>query len=872
MIGKDVLSRAFWALPMHEVLSLLETNADGLSEQAARERQAVFGKNLLPQRGRLSRLRILFEQFQSPLILLLAIAAGVTALLRDWKDTIFIGIAIVVNAALGFYQENKAESAIARLSNFIKEEARVFRGGREQKIDVTELIIGDIIHLTQGDRVPADCRLIHENDLQVDESILTGESLPASKSTEPSALKAVIADQHSMLFRGTSVVQGFANAAVCRVGAETELGKIAAFVAKEEHEQTPLQRAIARFGLRVSAFLLLLTVAIFIGGLTAGKPVIDMFLTSVAIAVAAIPEGLPIALTVILAIGAQRLAKKKGVVRKLLATETLGSTSVILTDKTGTLTEAKMNLSAVVVVAKQSPHGNPETILKYAAMNCDVVIENPSDKPGDWRFIGRPMEVAIVKAGAAQGILYPKIKKEIQLVDYLPFNSRNKFSASVIEHGSRHLINVYGAADVLLKYSSLSEPEQKIVLKEIHERAHSGERLLAVAIRELPHSEEVKLRDMKTYHHLEFLGLIAFRDPVRPGLREVIQRITAAGINTVIVTGDHQGTAVAVAKELGFTVAPDQVINGTDLDGLSDVQLQERLPHIRVVSRVSPEGKVRIVQGFQALGEIVAMTGDGVNDAASLKEADIGTAMGSGSDVAKDVADLVLLDDNFTTIVAAVEEGRRILENIRKVIVYLSSSIFDEMILIGGSLLFGLPLPLSAIQILFNNFVTDSFPAIGLGFEDGLDSLMEKRRRVPLNLFDKEMRFLILVIGIPTSIILFLLYWLLLRLGFDGALVRTFIFAAFSSYSLLLVFSVRSLRRPVFRYNPFSNRYLIAGVLFGLVLVAASVYWPPFQSLFGTVALPMIWALGVVGVWVFNIGAIEFGKLLIRKLNLNGYH
>ncbi|OGY64747.1 MAG: hypothetical protein A3I24_02395 [Candidatus Harrisonbacteria bacterium RIFCSPLOWO2_02_FULL_41_13b] len=862
MITKDILSRSFWALPKHEVLDILETSFDGLVEEDAKERQGIFGKNILLKRTRTAALQIFLRQFESPLIFLLLIAVAITGFLQDYKDAVFIGLAVAINVALGFYQENKAESVIAHIQSYVREKAKVFRNNQELEIDAEELTPGDIVHVTQGDRVPADCRLIYINDLMVDESILTGESLPSVKTTEPSSFKAVLGDQRSMIFKGTSVVQGFANVVVCRTGLNTELGKIASLVAAAEKEKTPLQLAISRFALKASIFLIFLTTVIFFTGIALGKSMLEMFLTSVAIAVAAVPEGLPVAMTVILAIGVQRLAERRGVVRKLLAAETLGSTSIILTDKTGTLTEAKMSLSLVECFASTCDR---DDLLKFALLNSDVVIENPREHPENWRIIGRPLEAAMVSSAAGYGVLLPKLRKENKIIDSLPFNSSNKFSASLLEHADYHLLTMFGAPEILLKFSDLPAEEKKRINHEINKLATSGERVLAIATKRFTPESEIFLRDKKTYNDINFLGIVAFRDPVRPHVRDVIERVKEAGVKVVIVTGDHQGTAEAVAREVGLAARPDEIINGAELDALTEDELKMKLPILKIVSRVSPEGKVRIAKGYKALGETVAMTGDGLNDAASLKEADIGIAMGSGADVAKDVSDLVLLDNDFSTIVTAIEEGRRILENIRKVIVYLMSSIFDELILIGAALAFGVALPLNALQILFINFVTDSFPAMGLAFEDHIDYLMTKRRKASLNLFDKEMRLLTLTIGIPTSLMLFVIYWGLLKYGLDPAEVKTFIFAAFGTYSLFLIFSVRSLRKPIFTYNPFSNFYLLGAVFFSAGFIVASIYWIPLQQLLGNVALSPLWLVGVAGVGLINIIAVETGKFFIRK-------
>ena len=648
-------------------------------------------------------------------------------------------------------------------------------------------------------------------------------------------------------------------------------------VENQKREQTPLQKAILRFSVTTGAIFFLLTAATFFFGIFKGMhSIFEMFLISVAMLVSAVPEGLPVALTVILAIGVQRLAKKKGVVRKLLAAETLGNTTVILTDKTGTLTQAKIELSKISTfdfsnsIFPKKEIGE-ELLIKLALLNCDVIVENPHEPHDKWRIVGRPIETAMVRAAAKLEILPSVIKKEITQLDFLPFNSSNKFSASIAKHKSKTLLVLLGAPEILLKLSGATSEEQKrAISKAVDKMAYAGERVLGVAIKDL--TEEIKqteihLSSRPKFDGLEFLGTISFTDPIRPAVRDAIHRVAQVGIKTVIVTGDHQGTAEAVATELVFSIKPENVINGADLDIMSNDELKNRLPYLRIVSRVSPEGKVKIVKTYQEIGEIVAMTGDGINDAPSLKQADIGVAMGSGTDVAKDVADIVLLDDNYHTIIEAINEGRRIMENIRKVLVYLLSSIFDELFLIGGSLLLGLNLPLNAIQILWVNFITDSFPAITLAFEDGIDYLLEKPKRLSEGLIDRQMRFLIFAIGLPTSLFLFIIYALLLRFGFEQSLVQTFIFASFGTYSLFLVFTVRSLQKSIFRYNPLSNPTMLVGIIGGLLLMMGAIYLPALQKILGTIPLPPIWLLGVLGIGIINILVIEFGKWIYNRNN-----
>ncbi len=866
-ITKDVLQRSFWALPIGEVLDILETTRAGLAPEDIEERLGLFRENTLPQSSRLSRVNIFFRQFKSPLLTLLLGASIVTLFLKDWKDASVIIAAVVANIALGFYQENKAETALSHLKSYIIERTRVFRNGQEFEIDARELVPGDIIHLAQGDRVPADCRLVYINDLMVDETVLTGESLPVMKTTEPGSFKAALADRKSMVFSGTLVVQGFANAVVCGTGLETELGKIAGAVAKAEKEQTPLQRAISRFSIRASILLLGLTLVVFFLGLSAGKPLLDMFLVAVAIAVAAVPEGLPVALTMILAIGVQRLARRNGVVRKILAAETLGNTSVILTDKTGTLTQAKLDLARINIWDESFSR---EEILKHALLNTDVVVENPRAPHEQWRIIGRPLEVALVRAAARLGVALPHVKREVEMRNYLPFTSKTKYSASLTVHdGEEALVNVFGAPEILLKNSALPEQEKRRILREIEQMASSGERVLGLAVKKVSLKKEISLRERDAFENLQFIATISFRDPVRPGAREAIARVFRAGIRLVIMSGDHRGTTQAVAAELGLQVADDEIMDGLEIETMNDLELKRRLEIVKIIARVSPEGKLRVAKALKEMGEVVAMTGDGINDAACLKEADIGIAMGSGTDVAKAVSDLVLLDDNFSTIVAAIEEGRRILDNIRKVIIYLSSSIFDELFLIGGAIVFGIAMPISAIQILFVNFVSDTFPALALAFEHKIDHFLDRRPKMTKNLFDREMAFLTLLIGIPTSALSFFIYYFMIVRGVDLAIARTFIFASFSLSSLLVIFSVRSLRKPVFAYNPFSNPFLVVGVLLGFASVAAVVYLPVLQEVMGTVSLPPQW-LGWLGTSALaEVGAVEIGKFALRKLKLS---
>ena len=833
------LERPFWTMMSSEVSAVLEVPGGGLGVEEA-ERRLKYGRNKIRASERAGKIKILLSQFKSPLILILVFAAGVTVFLNDAKNATFILFAILINVALGFYQENKAESALAKLETYIKEKTRVVRDSRDMEIDSEEIVPGDLLKLTPGGRVPADARVIRSNNLSLDEAILTGESLPVEKSVLVVKAEAELPERSSMVFGGTLVVGGVGLAVVTSTGENTEFGKIAELVRKSEREKTPLQRAIGKFALKGSLILLVLTVAVFIIGINRGFDLLDMFLTSVAVAVAAVPEGLPIAITVILAVGVERLAKRRGVVRKLLAAETLGSTTIILTDKTGTLTEARMKL---VEVISDKPDA---TVLELAMLNTDVIIGNPFGEPKDWQLSGDPVEVAIVRACVENGIMPQSVFEKNHILESRPFNAKDKFSAVHARVGTRSRWVYLGAPDFLLRRIKMTESQEGKILSKVDELAYAGHRVLGVAVDD------------------NLIGLLAFRDPVRFSVGHTIADIKQAGVKTVIVTGDHRGTATSVAKELGFDVNAGSVVAGEDLRGIADEELNELLGRVNVFARVTPEDKLRITEAYKKRGEVVAVIGDGINDAPALKGADIGVAVGSGSDVAKGAADLIILDDNFETVVEAVREGRRILDNIRKVIVYLFSGILDELILIGGALLAGVSLPLNALQILWVNFFSDSFPAVALAFEEDGGHLGRKPALIKGKLLDREMKFLIWVVGIATSLILLFLYFYLLSRGFETQLVKTFIFAAFSVDTLFSIFSIRSLSESIIRFSPFSNKYLICGVLAGFALTGLAIYLPVFQNILGTIALPFLWVCGVLAVGVSNILAIELVKFCFR--------
>lgn len=860
-----------WAYTVEEVLARFHTTRQGLTEVDADVRFRHFGANSLPRPKRFTILGILARQFASPLIFILVGAALLTIVMHEWIDTVVIALAILVSVGLGFYQEFRAESALEKLTTYIKERARVVRDDAEQEMDSTLLVPGDIIHLSYGSRVPADARIIEEHDLSVDESVLTGESLPIHKGIDPLSEGTALPERTNIVHAGTLIVEGSAIALVIATGKYTEIGRIAELVAHTKREHTPLQKALARLGWVIFIGIAVLVAAIFFLGVARGEPIVEMMLMAVAISVGAIPEALPIALTVILAVGVERLATRKGVMRNLSAAETLGSTSVIMTDKTGTLTEANMRLVDIRTLKEllKEPTGGSiehvraeeKDILAAALLGADVILENPEADKKEWRFVGKPIEAAIARAAHEHGIdVRSASKKRTSL---LTFNSTNKFSIS--GDGSKDTYVVVGAPDILLRRSRLTKDDYLAMEQHIQAVSAEGKRLLGVARIPREKASHFSKGFARAEHaaDLEFLGVLIFQDPIRAEAKGAIEKMERLGAKVVMLTGDLKGTAIAIAKELGWEVGDGQVLTGDELRNLSDEELLQNLANIRIFARVTPEDKLRIGKLYQKAGEVVAMTGDGVNDAPSLKAVDIGIALGAGTDVAKSVAGLVLLDDNFTTIVRAIEEGRRILENIRKVFVYLTSTCLDAVILIGGSLVAGLPLPLSALQIIWVNFFSDSLPALSYAFDKEYDVRREKGTGAEI--LTREVKVLTLGVGIFTSILLFGMYCLLLRAGIALEHTHSLIFVCFALYGLIVAYSFRSLRSHLFAQPIFDNRYLNISVLFGAVLIIASVTVPSLRELFGLAAIPLSLAW-IILVWlIINIALVETTKWGFRR-------
>jgi len=873
------MAEIFWHnLSIEEITKLLKTNLEeGLSEDEVKKRQKEFGKNLLPEEKPFSKLKIFLGQFKSPLIYILLIAGIITLILAEYTDAIVIFAAVFLNAIVGFIQENKASQTLKALKKAVKQEAEVLRGNL-RIIDSTELVPGDIIVLNSGDKVPADGRIFESRNLKINEAVLTGEWVPAEKNTRTLQTETPLADRDNMVYMGTIVEDGKGKAIVTATGVNTEVGKVAMMVRETEEEKTPYQKKLANFSKTIGIIIGVICFLIFIEGMLINGDFVEMFTISVAVAVASIPEGLPVAMTVVLALGMQRILNKKGLVRKLVAAETLGSTSVICSDKTATLTEGKMKVDKIIPAFANATAGksNEFLIVKAAALTTEAFIENPDEPKERWIIRGRPTDRALLEAGIKFGVS-PKKKLEKNKIDELLFNSINKFSAALYQEDGEKILYVCGAPEKILELSVLTDEEKIKWQEKLEELAKKGLRIVAASYKKLT-TYNPQLTTLKDeINNLIFTGFITLKDPIRQDVKEAMRVCRRAGMKPIIVTGDHKLTAKAVAEELGFKIKEENILEGKDLDKLSDEEFDKILDKIQIYARVEPKHKMRIVSAWQKRGEVVAMTGDGINDAPALKKADIGVALGSGTEVAKEVSDLILLNDSFSIIVAAVEEGRTVLDNIRKVITYLVSDSFCEVILIGGSMVISWfthqtwILPVTAVQILWTNLIEDGLPNIALAFEPKEKDLMKRKpggHETPL--LTKEMKTLILIAGLIDDILLLgLFFWLLKFSGYSIFHIQSIMFTNLATDTLYFAFCCKSLRRNFWHINPFSNKLLNISLVVSAILLFGALYFPPLQILLKTEPLYLFdWGL-VLGLTLIDIIAIEVTKwFFISKHNV----
>ena len=885
-----------WSLEIDEVTSQFNVNLDsGLSSAQVLEQRQVYGPNQLDAVPGRTPFQIFFSQFADLMIGLLVAASLISALIGEWADSILIAIIVLANSIIGSVQEWRAEKAVEALRKLSQPTVRVRRDGRMWDIPAIDVVRGDLLEIRGGDIVPADARLVSNAELQTIEAALTGESLPIEKSTDALPKETALPDRLCMLFSGTSVAQGHGQAIVTATGMTTELGTIASLLQETETVQTPLQHRLSVLSKRLALIVLVVSTVIFfagvlredLGGLDNDFFVRNrqlfstMLLTAVSLAVAAIPEGLPAVITVALALGSQKMSTRKAIIRRLSAVETLGSVNIICTDKTGTLTQNKMVVADLLSV---TPTEKGELDLLRAGLLC-----NNADISKEGEVSGSATEASILQAAVERRLSPEMLRREWPRIAEIPFNSTRKKMSTL--HGTpqdTQVLIVKGAAESIISLctefgsadasSPLDESTKKEWTQRVTDLAGKGRRVIAVATKKWEHSE-FDPQDNTVETELNLLGLVGIIDPPRREAADAIARCRSAGIRPVMITGDHAGTAKAIAEDLDLWRPGDEIISGSELDAFSDHELTQRIPQVTVFARVSPEHKLKIVRAHQSHGSVVSMTGDGVNDAPALKQADIGVAMGiTGTDVSKEASDMILADDNFATIVAAVEEGRVVYDNIRKFVRYLLTANAGEILVLLFAILLGMPLPLLPVHILWINLVTDGLPALALGFEPAEKNIM---RRLPRerseSIFAGGLVRGIILVGLLMSVTCLLVFQLCL----DGTLseylpysavagqhtidyARTMIFLMLSMYQLFYVLSIRSSDQTFFALGLFSNYRLTVAVIMGAVLQFAVIYLPALQKFFHTVALEPGDLVLVILASSFAFASMEISKLVRR--------
>jgi Ca2+-transporting ATPase len=832
------------------VLRMLKSSKAGLSEHEAAARLKIYGENKLRRTRRKTPAFIFIAQFASPLVILLLIATVISAVLGRLIDSAAIAAILMLNAALGFWQEWKAELAIEAMLALTVPRATVIRNGEKREILADALVPGDIVLLTTGQKVPADLRLLEAINLRINEAALTGESVPIEKSTR-AITDVVLPERTNMAHMGTAVSYGRGIGIVVETGMRTEFGKVAELVRLPE-EPTPLQRRLAEFSKSLGVLVIILAAILFALGFARGLSPAQIFFTAVALAISAVPEGLPAIVTVTLAIGLLALAKRKAIIRRLAAVEALGSMTVICADKTGTMTTNEMTVRQIwaggslisVTGAGFEPFGEfhigkktvpikaaLKKLLLAGALCNDAELLPPTPARPRWAIRGDPTEAALLVAAAKAGI-----KPDAERIDEMPFSSERKMMTTVNRIDQALIASTKGAPEVILPLCDLAKAERQRALDITRKMAKAGLRVLALAHK--PLKRGYRRADLE--RRLTFLGLVGIADPPRPETKKAIADCARAGIRTVMITGDHAATALAIAADIGLK---GKLLTGQELERMSDEQLDRIIENIGIFARISPEHKVRIVNALKRKGHVVAVTGDGVNDAPALRMADVGIAMGiKGTDVAKEASDMVLTDDNFATIERAVQSGRLAYDNIKKFIRFLLSVNFSEIFVVSTAILAGLPLPLLPLQILWINLVTDGPPALSLAADPPAKDLMRRKPRDPKeHIFRAALPFM-LTAGALAFAVTFAIFLLLLPAGVEKA--RTAALTTTVMFQLFFVFNCRSERLPFYKTNLFNNRKLLLAIAVALVLHMLIIYWPPLQLVFGTAPLVAAdWAL-----------------------------
>lgn len=874
-------NRPWHNLPINNIYSELETTEQGLLEAEAKARLKQWGRNELPKEEGHPAWLLFLTQFKSPLMYIMMLATAVSFYIGNNVEGVFIFCVMVSNALVGFYQEHKANKSLQALNSAVRKTTRVSRGGNEIQIDVAEIVPGDIVILRAGDSIPADGRVIEQLDLKVNEASLTGEAKLVAKQIEPVAEQTELGDRTNMLFLGTTVAEGTAKIVVVATGANTEYGDIISLLKDTPEEKTPLQKTVISLSKIIGIFITIVVGIIILEGIIAGHTFPVIFETALALFVSSIPEGLLPSITIILVLGMRRILRQRGLVRRLAATETLGGVTVICTDKTGTLTEGKMEVETLLTAdgfmsiqpeSNSWPSRTHQQLLEAGILATDAYVENPEAPASEAIIRGNSTEIAVTVAAMRSGIHPMQLKNASKVTDNILFSSHRKFSASLRTHqDGRTIVYLMGAPEQVATMVShvdtnsgakpLTDKSYANLLKEHETYISNGYRTVACAYKYVKPADAHKdLESLMTEMH--FLGFITIADPIRADVPDAFQKTHQAGIRTVIVTGDHPLTALAVAQKIGFEIKPTEVLMGHEIEAMSDQDLSDKIKTTHLFARVSPRHKIRIVKAFQNQGEVVAMFGDGINDTPALKASDIGVAVNSQIDAAREAADITLLDGGFGVITAAIEQGRIIFNSIRRVFLYLIVQDFSQFFLFIVSIIAGLPLPLLAAQLLLVNLVESGLPDLALTTEQEKDGLMSEPPRDPkesiLNPTSRKWMFIVFAISGCLAMLLFVF---LFGQGIEIEKVRTMMMAFLCMESLLLVFTMRSFSKSIFRKDIFSNKILTGAVIISLGMLLLAVYTPFLQSTLSTVSLSAKdWAI-ILSVNIIEIIIINKAKL-----------